>query len=80
MSRMIAPSRARATMVSSVYGGKFGRVSGQGDHSSLPTRGDGIATGGAVSISGDGLTHSSMILHLWSAVVQALGSMCTCVA
>lgn len=58
----MTPSRARAMTISSVCAGKVGRVSGQGDHTSLPTRKDGVGTGGAVNISGDGLVQSSMIL------------------
>lgn len=58
----MTPSRVRAIMISSVCDGKIGRVSGQGDHKSFPTRKDGTGTGGAVNISGDGVVQSSMIL------------------
>jgi hypothetical protein len=49
-------SRARATMISSVYAGNFGLIIGQGDHSSVPTRKHGVGTGGTVNDRADGLT------------------------
>lgn len=69
-------------MISSVCAGKFGRVSGQGDQSSLPTLKDGVGTGGTVNISGDGLVRSSMILGILLTIEpgRALGNMCTYVA
>jgi hypothetical protein len=44
---------------SSVCAPIFGRVSGQGDQSSLPSFKDGVGTGGAVNVSGEALVQSS---------------------
>jgi hypothetical protein len=56
MSRTTTSSRARAVMISSVCADTFGRIIGQGDHSSASTRKHGIGTGGMVNNSADGLT------------------------
>jgi hypothetical protein len=43
-------------MISSVCADNLGRVIGQGDHSSVPTRKHGLGTGGTLSNSVEGLT------------------------
>lgn len=64
MSRMMTPSRARAISSSYVRALNFGLAIGQGDHSSIPTCGDGIGTGGSVNNRPDGLTYSSTMLDM----------------
>lgn len=49
-------SHTRAATISSVRADNFGRIIGQGDHSSVPTRKHGMGTGGTVNNSADGLT------------------------
>lgn len=53
---MIRLSRARAAMISSVCADNFGRVIGQGNHSSVPTRERGVGIGGTGNNSVDDLT------------------------